>query len=372
MKLNTLINHSLLILMSLIAGSCKENKILFAGGFTEGNGKGLFLFDFSEGDGSLKLISENDAGPDPSFFCFSGDQKMIYAANEVMEFNGMSGGGVTALEYDPGNNSLRKKGEIVVPFGGPCFISLSPDGGFLLLANYSSSSVSVVKLDNKGLPMEVSDTILYAPEGQNVSHPHKILPDPSGKHIYVTDLGLDRIMIYDFDTISGKLIPFRTASVSLSKGSGPRHFVFNADGSLLYVINELGSTVMVFAVNENEGLKLVQALSTLEEGFTGKNYCAEILMGKNGDFIYGSNRGENSIVVFKIEESGTLSPAGHVSCGGDWPRNFVIDPSGKFLLAGNERSGNISTFRINAKTGIPDGPVNTVSIKAPACLKFWN
>lgn len=358
--------------MVLIASSCKENKILFAGGFAREGEKSLSLFEFNEKDGSLQLVSQWNAGPAPSFFCFSGNRKILYAANEVMEFKGLPGGGATTLEYNSADNTIQKKGEILVPFGGPCFISLSPDGGYLLLANYSSSSVSVVKLGQNGIPEEVTDTILYAAEGRNVSHPHKILSDPSGKHIYVTDLGLNRIMIYDLDTANGKLVPFRVPFVSVAKGSGPRHFTFNKDGSLMYVINELGSTVMVFARSENEGLKLLQTISTLKEGFTGRNSCAEIELGKSGEFLYGSNRGENSIVVFSINDDGTLNLAGHVPCGGDWPRNFKIDPSGKFLLTANQRSGNISVFRINNKTGMPEGPVNNVEIPAPGCLGFWN
>lgn len=358
--------------MVLIAGKCSESRVVFAGGFGKEGEKSLSLLRFSDKDGSLELISQWDAGPAPSFFCFSGNRKLLYAANEVMTFKSRPGGGVTTLEYNGADNTIRKKGEILVPYGAPCFISLSPDGGYLLLANYSSSSVSVVKLDKGGIPVGVSDTILYAADGRNVSHPHKILADPSGKHIYVTDLGLNRIMIYDLDTARGKLIPFRVPSVSVEKGSGPRHFIFNKDGSLMYVINELGSTVMVFATSENEGLKLLQTISTMKEGFTGKNYCAEIELDKSGKFLYGSNRGENSIVVFSVNDNGTLTLTGRVPCGGDWPRNFRIDPSGKYLLAANQRSGNISIFRIDNKTGIPEGPVNNIELAAPGCLKFWN
>jgi 6-phosphogluconolactonase len=140
----------------------------------------------------------------------------------------------------------------------------------------------------------------------------------------------------------------------------------------MYLINELGSTIMVFNVDKAGILKLVQTLPATSEGNAGKNACAEILIGKNGKFLYGSNRGENSIVVFRISTDGSLSLAGHSTCGGDWPRNFVIDPSGKFLLAGNQKSGDISVFRINEKTGIPEGPVFKAIMKAPACLKFIN
>jgi 6-phosphogluconolactonase len=139
----------------------------------------------------------------------------------------------------------------------------------------------------------------------------------------------------------------------------------------MYLINELGSTLMVFDVDKDGILKLLQTLPATREGYNGKNACAEILFGKDDKFLYGSNRGENSIVVFRIGRDGLLSVAGHSPCGGDWPRNFVIDPSGKFLLSGNQKSGDISVFRINLKTGIPEGPVFKTVMKGPAYLEFF-
>lgn len=354
----------------LLTSGCGEKKRLVAGGFTEGEEKGLYLFDFSTKNGNLDLLTQADAGPNPSFFCFSADKKLIYAADEVMDFKGGKGGGITTLEYDNRNNSLTKKSEILVPYGSPCYISISPDGKYLLLANYSSSSVSVVRLDSSGIPGQVTDTILYKSDSLAVSHPHKIMSDPAGKHIYVTDLGLNRIMIYDLDTVKGKLKPFRIPLINLPGSSGPRHFTFNKNGTLMYLINEVGSTVMVLAVSDDEGLKIIQTLITVAEGFTGRNACAEIVISKDGRFVYGSNRGENSIVVFGINDDGTLKPEGRISCGGNWPRNFSIDPSGRYLLVANQRSDNISVFRINEKTGLPEGPVSNAQMKTPACLRF--
>jgi 6-phosphogluconolactonase len=160
--------------------------------------------------------------------------------------------------------------------------------------------------------------------------------------------------------------------IEVPKGSGPRHFVFSASGEKMYLINELGSTMMVFNVDENGVLKLVQTMSTLEEGFEGESCCADVYISRDGKYLYGSNRGENTIVVYSINKDGSLSLAGRSSCGGDWPRNFIIDPLGRFLLAGNQRSDRISVFRINGTTGLPEGPVASAVMKAPACLKFRN
>jgi len=364
-----LIACAFLVFMSSCSGPAETLK-LFAGGFTEGGQKGLYLFEF-DNKGNLELIAEADAGPSPSFFCFSEKHDLIYALDEVMEFNGNRGGGITTLKYDPATGMIEKKNEITVPYGGPCHISISSDSLFLFVASYSSGSVAVVKLDGSGMPERVTDTILYVTEPPNVSHPHMIAQDPAGKHVYLTDLGLDRILIFDLNKNSGKLEPVEGGIISVPEGSGPRHFVFNNSGTKFYLINEPGSTVMVFNVKENGLLNLVQTISTVQEGFVGKNSCAEILIGKKGNFLYGSNRGENSIVAFRIGEDGLLSLVGHSSCGGNWPRNFVIDPYGKFLLSGNQKSDTISVFRINQETGIPEGPLSKAAMKAPAYLEFW-
>ena len=361
---------NILIIICFTFTSCIEDYRFFVGGFTsKPDDKGLSVYDFNSRKGELKFISESEVGPNPSYFCYSNKNKLIYVLNEVMEFNGNFGGGLTTLRFD-NKGQFEKQKEILLPYAEPCYISMSADSGYLFIANYPNGSVAVVKLDDNGVPESITDTILYVKEEPDISHAHMITHDPAGKHVYVTDLGLDRIVIYDFDRYAGQLNQANNGIITLPKGSGPRHFVFNAEGSRLYVINELGSTVMVFNVDEAQGLALLQTLPTVREGFEGNNYCADIHLDKNGRFLYGSNRGENTIVTFKIDSNGLLSLAGHTSCGGDWPRNFVIDPSGRFLLVGNQKSNNISVFRINRKTRMPSGPVKNIEIKTPACLKF--
>jgi 6-phosphogluconolactonase len=178
------------------------------------------------------------------------------------------------------------------------------------------------------------------------------------------------ITVYHFDTASGKLTLLENGTVHLPKGTGPRHFEFNSDGSKMYLINEIGKTIMVFNNDDREGLKLVQTVPTVRQGFIGDNFCADIHIGKDGQYLYGSNRGENTIVVFRIEADGTLALAGHTSCGGKWPRNFTLDPSGKYLLVGNQKSDCISVFKLNKKTGLPVEPAKQFFAAAPACLKF--
>jgi 6-phosphogluconolactonase len=362
---------SAVILIMMFSTSCNNQATrLFAGRYTETGGKGLYILDLNPGEGTFKLLSETDAGPNPSYFCISKKKGLIYAADEVMEFNGVRGGGVTTLSYNSKTGIVKKVNDLVVPKGGPCFISLTPGEDYLLMASYSSSSIAVVKLDDKGIPIKVTDTISFEANEGKISHPHMISFDPAGRKVYLTDLGLDRIVIYDFDAVSGHLKQTGNGIISFTKGTGPRHFVFNSDGTKMYVICELNSTISVFDVDVKGGLKSIQTLSTLAENFKGESNCADIHIGKNGQYLYGSNRGENTIVIFRIGNNGALTLAGRTPCGGDWPRNFNIDPSGNYILVGNQKSGNISLFRINEKNGMPVNSREDYKLSAPACLKF--
>ena len=370
MKKHTLIFGSVLfiIMSTFLTGNAQIR--LFTGTYTESPRNGFHIFDLNRETGTFTLVSSSDAGPNPSYFCISKKNCIIYAANEVMEFKGAKGGGVTALNYDAKTGVAKKIGELAVPNGGPAYIAISPADDYVFLANYSGGSVSVVKLNEKGIPESVTDHIVYETGEGKVSHPHMISFDPSGKKVYVTDLGLDRVVIYNFDPVKGKLNQIQKGIAELPKGSGPRHFVFSNDGTRLYVICELNSTIAFFNVNKNGELQEAQTLSTLREGFKGKSYCADIHLGKSEKYLYGSNRGENTIVTYKVGPEGKLTLAGHTTCGGDWPRNFVIDPSGKYLLVGNQNSGNISMFTIDEQTGLPVAPSKDYKITAPVCLKF--
>lgn len=362
--------YSLLILIFMfIVLETADGQIsrLYAGKYAGQGEKGLLVLDVDFAKGTFKTVAECDAGNNPSYFCISKKKGMLYAVNEVGKFNGLRSGAVTALKLDVKKGTAEKIKDIAVPNGGPCYISLSPEEDFLLVANYGGGSVAVVRLDANGIPSEVSDTIIFRQEGAR-SHAHMIAPGPGGRKIYLTDLGLDRIAIYDLDRNSGKLI--NKGYAPLAKGAGPRHFAFGKDGSKMYVINELGSTLTVFDVAKTGELSELQTLSTLPEGFTGKNFCADIHVSKNGRFVYGSNRGHNSIVTYKISPDGKVTVAGHTPCGGEWPRNFVVDPSGEFILVGNQNSNNISVHKIDPKTGVPGSPVSNFDTKSPVCLKF--
>jgi len=366
-------NIGIYVVVFSLLFSCSQgmkSQRFFVGKFTDEGQMGLQVLDLNPRNGTINFISEADAGPNPTYFCFSGDKGIIYAANEVMDFQGLHGGGITSLKYNPKTGTAEKIHEFPIPNGSPCYIALSPEKKHLLLANYSGSSVTVVKLDEEGIPVEITDSISFTGPDGKVSHPHMISFDPAGRRAYLTDLGLDRIVIYDFDNATGRLKEKPGGIVSLEEGSGPRHFVFSADGSMMYVINELNSSISVFQVDDAGGLTALQTFTTLRADFSGISYSADIHLSKNNNFLYGSNRGENTIVTFRINSDGLLNLAGHTNCGGDWPRNFALSPSGKYILVGNQRSGNISIFSIDEKTGLPAWPIADFSVGAPACIKF--
>jgi 6-phosphogluconolactonase len=371
MRRNFFVCSLIFAALFLITGCEAENYRLFVGGFTVDSKAGMTVFDFNSGTGDLKFVSQTDVGTNPSYFCYSEKNKLMYVLNEVMEFRGEFGGGLTTFKYNPADASFERMNQFLTPYGGPCFISMSPDSAYLFIASYPNGSVAVVKLDNEGIPETVTDTVIYYKTAPKPSHAHMILNDPAGKKVYVTDLGLDRIMIYDFDRSTGVLNRSTNDTVNVQTGSGPRHFTFNADGTKMYVINELGSKMMSFDVDEKGGLKLLQTLPTFRYGYKENNYCADIHLSKDGRFLYGSNRGENTIVTYRVQKDGTLALVGHTSCGGNWPRNFTLDPSGKFLLVGNQKSDEISVFRLNSRTGLPVEPAKNYKVPAPACLKFF-
>ena len=210
-------------------------------------------------------------------------------------------------------------------------------------------------------------------EQQKGPHAHCVILDRAEKYALVSDLGVDKIMIYRYDAKRGKLTPNKHPFVQLKPGAGPRHLTFHPNGKYLYAINELDSTLSSFKYDDDDGeLEPIETVSTLPSDFTGVSYCADVHIHNSGKFLYGSNRGHNSIVVFEIDRgNGKLKLIEHVSTEGDWPRNFAIDPHGWHLLVANQRSNNVVTFRIDTESGRLNREVKLIEeIPAPVCLRF--
>jgi 6-phosphogluconolactonase len=246
----------------------------------------------------------------------------------------------------------------------------------LLIANYTGGNVSVLSVRTDGTLGPSLDLENHEGSGpkeqQKGPHAHCVVLDNSERYAFAVDLGIDKVMIYRFNPRTGKLEPGKQPWVQLKAGAGPRHLTIHPNGRWFYVINELDSTMTVLQFNQRtDTLSEVETLSTLPGDFSGVSYCADVHVSPDGRFLYGSNRGHNSIVVFAIDpRSGKLNLVQHLSTQGDWPRNFSIDPSTRFLLVANQRSNNVVTFSIDSRTGELSPTGKNEEIPAPVCLRF--
>jgi 6-phosphogluconolactonase len=348
--------------------------LLYVGTYTSGKSEGIYIYRMDLASGELKHASTVKGVSNPSFLAIDPKRRFLYAANESGEFAGRKGGGVTAFSIDQKTGDLRKLNEQHSP-GVPCHVSVHPSGKFVLAANYGGGNVVIYPVRADGGLVEASDVAQHTgkggdPKRQSGPHAHCIMPDVSGRHAFAPDLGIDKVMIYRLDVKRGKFIPNGFAATRA--GAGPRHFDFHPSGKFAYVINELDSTLIAFAYDEAKGaLTELQTISTLPPDFSGSSYCADIHVHPSGKFVYGSNRGHNSIVAFAIDQgSGKLNAMAHESTQGKWPRNFGIDPTGAFLLVANQNTDNVVTFRVDQQSGKLTATGQTTEIPSPVCLKF--
>jgi 6-phosphogluconolactonase (cycloisomerase 2 family) len=253
--------------------------------------------------------------------------------------------------------------------------AVDPSGKFLIVANYSSGNVGVLPiLPNGRLADAVQVVTLQGQPGphrveQAAPHPHQVVFDPSGKYVLVPDKGLDRIFVFAFDA-SGRLIPTAQGSVVARSGSGPRHTVFHPRRPVVWVLNELGNTVVTYRW-EAGNLRPAQILPSLPADYTGENTAAEITVSSDGRFVYCSNRGHDSIVVFSADpDTGWLKLVGGTSSGGRVPRFFALDPTGRFLYAANEQSDNIVPFRIDPEKGTLTSAGRPIEVASPVSIAF--
>ena len=348
---------------------------LYVGTYTSGKSEGIYVYRMDRATGALTRFSST-MSVNPSFLTIDKSKRYLYAVNEVGEYLGKPGGAVSAFKIDPASGNLRLLNEQATQGADPCYLSLDARKKTLLVANYSGGSVTVlpVRTDGTiGMAVEVKQHVGSGPkEQQKGPHAHCVILDRVERHALAADLGVDKVMIYRFDRATGKLSPAKQPFAGLTAGAGPRHLALHPSGKYLYVIAELDSTMTSFQYNEINGtLTPIETVSTLPGDFTGTSYCADVHVSPSGRFLYGSNRGHNSIVVFEIDpRTGKFKLVEHVSTEGDWPRNFTIDPSGKFLLVANQRSENVVTFNINQSTGRLTPTGNNEQLPSPVCLRF--
>lgn len=364
-----------------------EQKWVFVGTYTEqirfgtgkileGKGKGIYVYKLDSSSGSMELFNVAEGVLNPSYLAFHPSRRFVCAVNELKEYEGAATGAASAFSFDPARGKLTHLNTKPTHGTDPCHLIVDRTGRYVLVANFMSGSVCVLPVQEDGSLGDATDVIQHQgssadPLRQSGPHAHAVIQDDAGRHVFVPDLGIDKLMVYVFDVHRGKLKPNDVPWVEVAAGAGPRQLVLHPRGQYAYLINELASAMTAYRYDAAQGtLREIQTLSTLPQGFEGASTCAEVQIFPSGRFLYGSNRGHDSIVIYAVDQrDGTLALIGHESTRGKTPRSFVIDPSGAFLLAANQDSDNVVTFKINPDSGALTATGHSVEVPTPVCVK---
>ncbi|SEP94275.1 6-phosphogluconolactonase [Faunimonas pinastri] len=348
--------------------------------FQQARGTGIAVFRFDENTGRLELASETSGIDNPTFLSIHPENGCIYANSEVF---GWHEGTVSAYRLDPAGGRLVYINKQPTLGSIAAFNEADRTGRFLALVNYAmfaptqapNQALVVFPIRPDGSLGASASSVGYSGSGpdaerQDRSHPHCVQASPDNRFLVVADLGSDRLLAFPFDAATGQ-VGAPPVESPLPPGSGPRHFRFHGNGRNAYVINELASTVSVLGFDRASGsFDLLQTVSTVPDG-VAENYCAELLLSPDCRFLYGANRGHDSIASFRVDpETGLIEPTGHHPSGGRFPRNFTISRSGRFMLVANQNSDSIVTLAIDGETGTLGDTGEKASIGTPVCIRL--
>jgi 6-phosphogluconolactonase len=378
--LPALLNAGLyLCAMSAHAGSSNSLMRVYIGTYTGAKSKGIYVSDFDPETGKLGAPELAARTGSPSFLALHPNHCFLYVVDENGNVGGKMSGAVRAFRIDPATGGLTLLNDQPSGGGGPCHLSVNHSGQCLLVANYGSGSVAALPIGADGTLGAPATKIQHVGSSINHGrqagpHAHFIAADPDDRFALACDLGLDKILVYRLDAAKGLLVANDPPAGRVTPGLGPRHLVFHPNGRFAYVISEMGSTITAFTYDAKRGqMEEIQTLSTLPADFSGKSGGAEIQIHPSGKFLYGSNRGHDSVALFAVDsETGRLRFVECQSTQGRTPRHFEIDPSGKWLLAENQDSDSVVVFQLDQATGKLNPTGQTVSVGAPACALFWS
>lgn len=354
-----------------------HNYLIYIGTYTGADSKGIYAYRFDAESGALTpigLVAETES---PSFLAAHPSGKFLYAVNEIDQFHGEKVGSVSGFAIDPHTGKLTLLNRVSSLGDGPAHLSLDKTGKYVFVANYGGGSVAAFPIQDDGSLGKASSFIQHTGssvdrERQAGPHAHEIVATNDNRFALVPDLGLDKVLIYRFDASTGKLTANDPAFAGTDPGAGPRHVALHPNGRFAYLANEMQSTVTTFAYDAHAGrLRPIQTLRTVSDDFKAHNDTAEIATDARGKFLYVSNRGHDSIVVYSINSAnGTLSQIQDIATGGKTPRDFAVDPTGAWLFAANQESNNITLFRIDPGTGHLTRTQTELKIAAPVCVTF--
>jgi 6-phosphogluconolactonase (cycloisomerase 2 family) len=353
-----------------------------------GNGRGIHLFRVDRGTGALTPAGIHAMGTSPSSLAVNAAGTRLYSANETDRTGPDNVGTVSAFAVNRADGRLEPLNTVRSGGAGPTYVSVHPSGRFVLVANYFGGSVAVLPILDDGRLGNATDvkapdgkigptraanapTGSFAISGHDRTHAHMVQADPSGRFVLHVDLGLDKILVWRFDLKAGTLTANDPPAVLLPPGDGPRHFHFHPNGRWLYSVQEEGSTVVRFDYDAQSGrLTPRQTISTLPTDFAGSNFCSEILVSADGKFVYAGNRLHDCIAILSAGPAGELSYAGEEWTRGNYPRSFAFDPTGEFLYCCNQRSDNVTCFRVDRRTGGLRFTGQYTPVGNPSCIVF--
>lgn len=355
-------------------GDKKGPQQFFVGTYTQGGSEGIYSFSLDPVTGKLKDQGLAAKTTNPSFITLTADGKFLLAVHETHGEEGSPMGYVESFAVKKDNNQLTAIGKVSSGGADPCYVSVNQNG-YVLAANYSGGNVALFKLDKSGKLSDTLDVQQHHGSGtdkvrQAGPHVHSAFFEPGSDRIFVADLGIDQVSIYKIDNSINKLINAPVPALIMAPGSGPRHLAFHPTLKVVYVVNEISSSVSVVDLNKDGSFTTLERVSALPSGYDKPNTCADIHISKDGRFLYASNRGLNSIAIFSVDpKNGKLIQIGQEPSRGDGPRNFTLSPDENYLLVANQNTQDIVSFRRDSKTGKLQFADQVKAFK-PVCLLF--
>jgi len=362
-----------------LAGAAKASReyLVYFGTYTGKGSKGIYACRFRPSTGKLTPVELAAETVNPSFLAVDPAQRYLFAANEIGDYRNAKSGSVSSFAIDRHSGKLRALNAVASRGADPCHLTVDKSGSHVLVANYNGGSVAVLPVKADGMLGEASDFKQHLgssvnPERQHEPHAHDVVLTPDNRFAVVADLGLDKLLVYRFDIEKGALSANDPPYGPVKPGSGPRHFALHPNGRWAYVINEMGNTITAFDWDADKGsFHELQTISTLPKDFKGENSTAELVVHPKGRYLYGSNRGHDSIAVYAIDPAkGMLTSIENVSTLGQEPRNFALDPTGAYLFAANQNSNTVVVFHVSPRNGRLTPSGEEVEVLSPVCVTF--